>query len=347
MDHLKLQRDRIRGLAERWLPDASSAGSLRIVSDTTDFFKIEFGDVMILGGKPFLVRHNAREGRFGLDDEVKYWVKRCVDLESGELKIIKLVFYEKFLAHVGGIEFECFRSPRKEARILKLVSDHPNFMQGYSIEDDKGNVVRIIDYVYGKTLASHIEGLDLDHETYFYTVMPEILKNFIECVGAVGYLHAHGEKHGDIRRDHIILDRDTERYRWIDFDFNFRHGENIYGYDLFGLGNVLMFIIGKGDVLIPDLQRRNHPALKNITDSDLNIVFHHRVANLQKIYPYIPDTLNLALLHFSKGANRFYEHTAQLLEDLAEYRFDAGVDHSQHESRGMEHHRPDGLRISK
>ena len=44
-----------------------------------------------------------------------------------------------------------------------------------------------------------------------------------------------GEKHGDIRRDHIIIDRESGNYRWIDFDFNYRHRENIYGYDLFGI----------------------------------------------------------------------------------------------------------------
>ena len=56
-----------------------------------------------------------------------------------------------------------------------------------------------------------------------------------------------------------------------------------------------------------------------------NIVFHNRVANLRKIYPYIPERLNRILLHFSKGANRFYETTNQLLEDLGEYRTAVGL----------------------
>jgi hypothetical protein len=47
-------------------------------------------------------------------------------------------------------------------------------------------------------------------------------------------------------------------------------------------------------------------------------VFQNRIANLQKIYPYIPNRFNQVLLHFSHGANRFYEHTNQLLEDLME-----------------------------
>jgi hypothetical protein len=48
-------------------------------------------------------------------------------------------------------------------------------------------------------------------------------------------------------------------------------------------------------------------------------VFNNRVANLKKIYPYIPDALNRILMHFSKGANWFYENTVQLLQDLEAY----------------------------
>ena len=132
----------------------------------------------------------------------------------------------------------------------------------------------------------------------------------------IQFLHNHGEKHGDIRRDHILIDRESGHYRWIDFDFNYWHRENIFGYDLFGLGNVLVFIVGMGDVLVQDLNRKNHPALTALTDADLNIVFNHRVVNLKKVYPYIPQELNRVLLHFSKGANRFYETTDQLLNDL-------------------------------
>jgi hypothetical protein len=37
---------------------------------------------------------------------------------------------------------------------------------------------------------------------------------------------------------------------------------------------------------------------------------------LKKVYPYIPESLNRILMHFSIGANWFYEHVDQLLEDL-------------------------------
>jgi hypothetical protein len=189
-------------------------------------------------------------------------------------------------------------------------------MHGISAVDEKGNTVRVLEYIVGKSLSNHIADLHQNHETYFYEFLPGILRQYGESLDAIRFLHDHGEKHGDIRRDHILIDKKTNRYRWIDFDYNFRHRENIYGYDLFGLGNVLIYIVGQGDVLLNDLKRRNPDLLSRLSDADLNIIFHNRVANLRKVYPYIPDTLNRVLLHFSNGANWFYERVDQLIHDL-------------------------------
>jgi hypothetical protein len=302
----------------RRFPSFSRSTPPKIHTDATDFFNVGYGDVLLLDGTPYLVRQNAKEGRFGLDDEEKFWVKRAVDLDTGERKIVKLVFFEKFTAHVGRIAFQCFRSPKKEARILSLVKDHPHFMQGFSKVDAAGNTIRVLDVIVGPTLPALVERIDVGHEPYFHEHFPVILDRFIECIEAIRFLHDHGEKHGDIRRDHVFMDRDTDAYRWIDFDFNYKQRENIYGYDLFGLGNILIYLVGKGDVLLQDLAQKRHPALERITEDDRNIVFHNRVANLKRLYPYIPESLNRVLLHFSRGANWHYEHTVQLLEDIGD-----------------------------
>ncbi|MBW2357078.1 MAG: hypothetical protein JRF23_10045 [Deltaproteobacteria bacterium] len=254
-----LTDEKIAQMAAERLPASTPLG--RIHRDTSDFFKVEYGDVAVLGRRAFLVGHNAKEGRFGVDDEVKHWVKRCIDLHDGSRKIVKLVFHEKFKASIANLSFDCFRSPKKEARILDLVADHGHFMHGY---------------------------------------------------------WRHHEKHGDIRRDHILIDRETGHYRWIDFDFNYMHRENMFAYDLFGLGNIFMFIIGKGDVLLGDLKQGRPEVLDRLTQNDLNIVFHNRVANLKKVYPYICEPLNRISLHFSRGAEIFYQDTRQLLADLNE-----------------------------
>ncbi len=152
-----LSQENLQQMASPWLPPSHGAHHFQIHTDTTDFFQVEYGDVVVLGGNPYLIRHNAKEGRFGVDDEVKFWVKRAIDLKNGSLKIIKLVFYEKFTSHIGGIEFECFRSPKKEARILDLVAGHKNFMHGYSIKDEAENLIRVLDFIKGKSLYSYVE----------------------------------------------------------------------------------------------------------------------------------------------------------------------------------------------
>ncbi|MCU0237800.1 MAG: hypothetical protein MUC72_12100, partial [Acidobacteria bacterium] len=83
-----------------------------------------------------------------------------------------------------------------------------------------------------------------------------------------------------------------------------------------------IYLVGKGDVLLPDLRLRDPALVSRLTDGDMNIVFHNRLANLKKAYAYIPDSLNRILLHFSRGANWFYEETPQLLQDLHEARAD-------------------------
>jgi hypothetical protein len=290
----------------------------RIITDTTEFFQVDYNDVVLLAGVPYLMRNYTREGRFGLEDEPKYWVRKAIDLKTGEAKIIKLVFHEEIEARVGDLVFRCVRSPGKEAAILEMVAGHRNFMQGYAIRDTAGNIVRVLDFIQGKRLDELILQLSANHEEFFYEHLPGYLAIYCEMVRAIQFLHGQGQKHGDIRRDHILLDRKTGDYRWIDFDYDYYHAANMFGYDLFGLGNILIFLVGGGDITTQQLQAGKSPYLDNLFPGDMNIIFNNRVANLQKIYPYVPDALNYILLHFSNGANLYYENTGQLLEDLAE-----------------------------
>ena len=82
------------------------------ITDTSDFFRVEYDDVVILGDT-VSDQEQQREGRFGIDEQQKFSVKRARDLSDGSVKIIKLVFMRRFQAKVGDIVFECFRSPKK------------------------------------------------------------------------------------------------------------------------------------------------------------------------------------------------------------------------------------------
>jgi hypothetical protein len=306
-------------MIRRWVPRDRVPRHAQI-KDTSDFFRVDYDDVVVLNDVPYLIRNNEREGRFGIDDEQKFWVKRACNLLTGEVKILKWVFKERFNARIGNLVFECVRSPQKEARILELVRGRLDFMQGETVSDSTGNEIRILDYIRGKTLGQLTLEMGKNHEDFFSRYYPALFDEFIGVVEAIRFLHENGEKHGDIRRDHIIKDVSTRRFRWIDFDFNYRHGESRFGYDLFGLGNVLLFITGRGDVTTHNLLRESPEALARLRSDDVNIVFHNRVNNLRKIYPYVPEKLNRVLMHFALGSPVYYEFTKELLEDLGEAR---------------------------
>ena len=288
----------------------------KIVRDTTNFFGVDFGDVLALGERLYLVRSNEREGRFGLDEEPKFWVKRAVDLETERLKVVKLGFRESFRARAGSMTFECLRSPRKEARILRLTRGDDRFMQGYAERDCAGNLVRVIDFISGSTLSSCVEDLGEGHEEYYHRHLGDMLEGFRRIAEGIGDLHRRGEKHGDIRRDHVIVERGSGLWKWIDFDFNFHHPSKPFGYDLLGLGNLLLFLVGRGDVLARDFEGGRGGTA--VAAEDLNVLFPNRVANLRKVYPWVGAGINRVLMHFSAGAAFTYERVGDLLEELGE-----------------------------
>jgi hypothetical protein len=40
--------------------------------------------------------------------------------------------------------------------------------------------------------------------------------------------------------------------------------------------------------------------------------------NWRKLYPYIPEKLNHVLMHFSEGAELYYDCVTEIVEDLAD-----------------------------
>lgn len=304
-------------LVKRYLPNFPLRYCRNIIADTTQFMSIDYGDVIKLDCGHYMVYKNEAERRFGLEDP-KYWVKRCIELETGVRKILKLEFHETFPVKVGEFKIDCFRSPDKESRILEIVDGDPRFMQGKTTRDAAGKNVRILDIVQGRRLDLTIERFDMDHKTYFREILPGLLRKYLDAIEAIGKLHSHGERHGDIRRDHLYIEYETKRWCWIDFDYTFKFYEHPFGLDLFGLGNILVFMAGMDNITVQSYKKMRFPddKLPNITDDDLSIAIANRIINLQKIYPYIPSELNQILLHFSNGAEVFYSTTDELLEDL-------------------------------
>ena len=290
----------------------------RVYTDTTDFTSIDYSDIIAVEGRYFLITSYTKEGRFGVDEQIKQWVPKVEDLESGVQYIVKLVFRETFNMRLGQFMVTCYRSPEKEARILELVQGHPHFMQGESLLDAAGNLVRVLIPVSGNRLDKVIHS-ESSHKDYFSKELPLILEQFLGCLKAIGFLHQNGFRHGDIRRDHIFVDRNTGLYYWIDFDYDFYLPEKPFALDLFELGNILIYLSGRGDYhpreILAD-PAMGEAVVQTLTPSDFSLLTRNRVVNLQKIFPYIPDALNNILLHFSVGTDVFYETVEELHTDL-------------------------------
>ena len=290
----------------------------RVFEDTSSYMHIVGGSVVRLGGNDYYITTDAREDRFGVDDQPKFWVKYAIDLTDGSRKIIKLVFHEEFVADIGMIRIRCRRNPGKEARILDAVRGNPRFMQGLCITDPVGNLVRVIDRITGQSLYKYLEDLEMPHEEYFSEKMPGIMKEVLLCVDALAELQNKGLHHGDVRSDHIWIEKGTNRFVWIDFDYEVSHTD----YDLWSMGNLIIRVLGKGVHKARDVERDGggYPLCRErITPRDQVLLYNDRIANLRKLFPYIPVGLNDIAMRFSAGAVDFYPSLEKLSNDLHEF----------------------------
>lgn len=303
-------RDRIEEVCNRRV-----RGEPRIYEDTSNYMTILGGSVLRLDGSDYFVLGDTREGRFGIDDQPKHWVKAAVDLTTARRKIIKLVFFEEFETTLGFVKIRCRRSPEKESKILSLVSGHPRFMQGFTVADIRGNPVRVVEFIPGQSLYVTLGDLDMDHQVYLRDVMPNFMQEVISCLEALAELHRHGQHHGDVRNDHLLIERETERLRWIDFDYEV----NYLDYDLWSVGNVLSFVVGKGIHTFRGVAKS--PAVYpyrrgDLTEDDALVIYRYRVGDLGKLFPYLPDDLCRILRRFTIGAPEFYDDLERLIADL-------------------------------
>lgn len=291
---------------------------LQLVTDTTEFMDIYRGQVLALDDTHLLITGNIYESRFGMSDEPKYWVKRAIDLETGAHQIVKMVYHEEFHVRVGPLRIRCYREPRKETRVLDLVRGNPHFMQGRGLFDRRGNEVRAIDFIRGRSLYNYLFlETKLSHEEYFHTDFQRIFAKLIECFEALELLHSNGLCHGDIRNDHIYIDEETGIYRWIDFDLT----QDFSDFDIWSLGNVLLFCAGMGTRTFHEVLKSSEfsDTIKNsLSADDASAFYEHRIMNLKKLYPYIPERLNDILLHFAANTTRFYESVPQITADMGE-----------------------------
>jgi hypothetical protein len=309
-----IDADKLHELASRFCKRRLPP-QLEVVTDTSVFTLIERDQIVKLGDRMFLVDGTLTEGRFGIDDQPKFWVRSVTDLADGRARILKCVFLEEFIMRVGPIRIPCWRSPGKEGEVLDFVRGDDRFMQGTSVEDEQGNLVRVLDRIDGPSLYRHLTRLEMDHERYFATLFPDLFEALIGAFEGIEKLHDAKFCHGDIRTDHMLFDRTTGSLRWIDFDLM----QSFSDYDVWSLGNILAWCVGMGQHTFQSV--RHDPRFpRELRDSlcreDGSVFFNHRIMNLRKLFPYVPETLNDILVRFSFADGEGYECVADLLGDL-------------------------------
>ena len=202
----------------------------------------------------------------------------------------------------------------KEGKLLDVVRGDARFMQGWTAEDEHGNPVRVIDFIRGRSLYSYLMDLQMDHHAYFHTLFPAILGRLVGAFEAIAMIHERGYHHGDIRNDHILIDPKTDGLCWIDYDLS----QDVPDYDTWSLGNVLVYVVGKGEHTFHDVATGQLPLPPgaSLTRRDASAFVKYRVMNLAKLFPWIPPELNDILMRFSYETERSYQTVRALLDDL-------------------------------
>ncbi|MCX7909748.1 MAG: aminoglycoside phosphotransferase family protein [Ignavibacteria bacterium] len=315
--HNNIEKELLSEKIKKLLGWKINPAKIRIHTDTTDWMRIARGDVIRLNCGDYIVKGNMREPRFGIDDQPKYWVFSAVDLKDGSEKIIKTVFHEEFYAHIGILKIRCYRNPEKEGKVLQLVRGDHRFMQGFVCYDEKGNAVRVIDFIRGKSFFHYVPSIEKKHEDYFFEDLPYILWKLKDSFKAILKLHENGFCHGDIRNDHIIVEAGTGNYRWIDFDLM----QDVSDFDLWSCGNILSYAVAKGLKTFDQVMKGNEfpdEVKLSLTAEDASAFYNYRIMNLKKLYPYIPIKLSNILLHFTIKPYAFYSSIMEFFEDFSD-----------------------------
>ncbi len=305
-------------IGQKNLPEKTSCKVHRILEDTTDFYDVEYGDVLLFKDIGYLVKGTESEKKFGLEGEPKPWVKSCVDLVSGAKKVIKLTFLEEFACSIEGRSYTCLRNPEKESRILEKVKGNPHFMQGFAVRDSKGNNVRILDKIPGTSLDVHIRSIHWSHERYYREKLPGFLRQLAHAYGSMAELHDMGEIHGDITPDHLYVNKESGIFVWIDFDYDYQEKDALILHDILEMGTLLSFVVGKDYLSISEIRKNHAQALDMLSPADMQSVFPNQLANLRVVHKHIDPKLNQIMMRFSKGAKDRYQSAHDLSDDISE-----------------------------
>jgi serine/threonine-protein kinase len=118
----------------------------------------------------------------------------------------------------------------REARMAGLLSQ-PNIVPIHAVEEHGDIVFFVMGYVEGETLGQRIERRGM-------LEIEEAIRILREVAWALGYAHARGITHRDVKPDNIMIERDTGRAIVTDFGIA-RHVDDPHGGEIVGTADYM------------------------------------------------------------------------------------------------------------
>jgi serine/threonine-protein kinase len=150
---------------------------------------------------------DALRGQYDIEREIGRGGMGVVYL-ARDLKLDRLVAIKTLPAHLAGSPAVRERFLR-EARTAAHLS-HPNIVPIHRADEIAGEVFFVMGYVDGESLAQRIQ-------TQGRPPFAETIAQLRDVALALGYAHAHGVIHRDVKAENILIERSTGRALVTDF----------------------------------------------------------------------------------------------------------------------------------
>lgn len=137
-------------------------------------------------------------------------VKRATHKDEGYLVAIKQYDVKKLMQDMARIN-----ALQRESEVLARLT-HPGIMQFYDSFESPNKINLVVEYINGQNLYQYIRKNPgqriIDEE--------EVKRVFRQIVEAVSYMHSQGVVHRDLKLENVLLDRQSNQIKLIDFGFS-------------------------------------------------------------------------------------------------------------------------------
>jgi hypothetical protein len=176
----------------------------------------------------FIALQTVVAGRFSLEREIGHGAQAVVYL-ARDVTLDRPVAI-KLLDPDVAADQTLRRQFLREARTAGVLSQ-PNIVPIHAVEEHGDIVFFIMGYVEGETLRQRIERRGM-------LEIGEATRLLREVAWALGYAHARGITHRDVKPDNVMIERDTGRAMVTDFGIA-RHTDDPHGGEIVGTADYM------------------------------------------------------------------------------------------------------------